>query len=85
MNAEFEALLRRYLAYADGLPLTGQTRLRELGLDSMRAIELLFALEESYGVVFPDERLTDATFETGQALWDTIQQLRAGTGDRSRA
>ena len=76
MNTEFVALLRPYLKYAGDQEITAESRLRDLGLDSMRAIELLFAVEDTYGVVIPDERLVDATFETGSSLWTVIEELR---------
>lgn len=82
MNEDFVALLRRHLAYVGDMPLTADSDLRALGLDSMRAIELLFAVEDTFGVVIPDERLTDATFATGGALWSVIEELRAGGGTR---
>jgi acyl carrier protein len=77
VNADFVTLLRPYLKYAGSQEITAEARLRDLGLDSMRAIELLFAVEDAYGVVIPDEKLVDATFETSGALWATIEELRA--------
>ena len=46
----------------------------------MRAIEVLFAVEEAFGIMIPDEKLTDATFETPIALWSVIEELRALSG-----
>ncbi|HXM58423.1 MAG TPA: acyl carrier protein [Candidatus Dormibacteraeota bacterium] len=80
MDAEFVALLRPFLRYAGDGDITGDSRLRDLGLDSMRAIDLLFAVEEVYGLVVPDEKLVDSTFETCASLWTTIQELRAADG-----
>lgn len=77
MNAEFVALLRPYLKYAGDREICTDSRLRDLGLDSMRAIELLFAVEDTFGVVIPDECLTEATFETGGSLWSVIEELRS--------
>jgi acyl carrier protein len=77
VNAEFAALLRPYLKYAGDQEIGGDARLRDLGLDSMRAIEVLFAVEDAFGITIPDEKLTDATFETPHALWSVIEELRA--------
>jgi acyl carrier protein len=77
MNTEFAALLRPHLKYVGDQEISPESRLRDMGLDSMHAIELLFAVEEAYGIVIPDERLTDATFETGGSLWSVIEELRA--------
>ena len=76
MDAEFVAVLRPYLKYAGGQEIAADSRLRDLGLDSMRAIELLFAIEDTFGVSIPDEQLTDETFETGRSLWSVVEGLR---------
>lgn len=76
MDAEFVAILRPFLKYADDAEITEESRLRDLGLDSMRSIELLFAVEDSYGLTVPDEKLVEDTFETCHSLWATIQELR---------
>jgi acyl carrier protein len=80
MNADFVNLLRAFLKYAGDQEIAGDSRLRDLGLDSMKEIELLFAIEDAYGVVLPDDKLTDATFETGGGLWSAIEELRAVAG-----
>jgi acyl carrier protein len=78
LDAHFLALLRSHLKYAGDAPLTGQSCLRDLGLDSMRSIELLFAVEDTYGVAIPDERLTDDTFETAETLWAVVEEMSTG-------
>lgn len=52
-----------------------ESNLYELGLDSMAAVNLLLKLEETYGVIFPDALLTEATFETPLALKSAIVSL----------
>lgn len=84
MDAEFVALVTRHLKYAAAETVTPRSRLRDLGLDSMRSIELLFAVEDTYGVTIPDERLTDATFETAGNLWVVLQELRSPAPDGAR-
>ncbi|NIL42978.1 acyl carrier protein [Salinispora arenicola] len=79
MDAAFPDLLKPFLKYAGTQPITSEASLHELGLDSMRAIELLFAIEDTYGVSMPDELLTDRTFATAGSLWDTIESLRGRT------
>jgi acyl carrier protein len=75
MDHEFVAMLRPFLKYAGEQEITPSACMRDLGLDSMRAIELLFAIEDTYGVSIPDEMLTDATFETCGSLWSAIDEL----------
>lgn len=73
MDDRFVTLLRPFLRFLppDRAPAPDD-RLHDLGLDSMQAIELLFAVEDTFGVSLPDELLTDATFETAGSLWRAI-------------
>jgi len=79
VDANFPGLLRPFLKYAGEQAITASSSLRVLGLDSMRAIELLFALEDAYQVSVPDELLTDATFETAGSLWTAVASLQPVT------
>jgi acyl carrier protein len=76
VDPEFVTVLRPFLKYADEQAITVDSRLRDLGLDSMRAIELLFAIEDQYDVVVPDDRLVESTFETCGTLWAMVEELR---------
>jgi acyl carrier protein len=80
VDTEFPTMLRPFLRYAGDGPITADSSLRDLGLDSMRAIELLFAVEDAYEVSLPDEVLDDATFATAGSLWAVVEALR-GAGD----
>ena len=73
-------ILRRHLRYADPSALDPDRSLRDLGLDSMRAIELLFDVEAEFGIEVPDELLSDETFATASSLWTAIEQIR-GSAD----
>lgn len=75
MDQHFVDTLRPFLKYAGDKQITESSRLRDLGLDSMREIELLFAIEDAYDIVLPEERLVDRTFETSGELWKTVQEL----------
>jgi acyl carrier protein len=83
MDREFLAMLRPYLKYVGDREVQPEASLRELGLDSMNAIELLFALEDRYGIVVPDERLNDATFESPLSLWSVVEELRPAAAEAS--
>jgi acyl carrier protein len=73
-------MLRPFLKFAGDGEITSESRLRDLGLDSMQEIELLFALEDTFGVSMPDDKLVDSTFETSGGLWRVIEEMR-GAGD----
>ncbi|MCR6483505.1 phosphopantetheine-binding protein [Amycolatopsis sp. OK19-0408] len=72
MDPRFTELLARFLRFLDGREITPESNLRELGLDSMQSIELLFAIEDVFDVALPDEDLTDATFATAGSLWKAV-------------
>jgi acyl carrier protein len=79
MNQRFVAILTPYLKFLQGRPITEQSRLRDLGLDSMQSIDLLFAVEDAFGVSLPEEYLNDTTFATAGSLWRAIEAVREGT------
>lgn len=83
MDARFTALLRPFLTHAgDETVIAPDTDLRRLGVDSMQAIELLFAIEDTFGISLPDDELNDATFATAGSLWRAIcAQLPDDSGD----
>ena len=72
MNTQFSEMLKPFLTYLGDNPITTDTPLRELGLDSMQAIELMFALEDTFGVQLPDEALVEETFRTAGNLWNAV-------------
>ncbi|MFE7778860.1 phosphopantetheine-binding protein [Streptomyces sp. NPDC057445] len=81
MDPRFTELLTPFLKYLRGQELTENSVLRELGLDSMQSIELLFAIEDTFGISLPDEDLNDATFATAGTLWKAIEAAGAGSAN----
>ncbi|GAA1716908.1 hypothetical protein GCM10009734_20540 [Nonomuraea bangladeshensis] len=79
-DKQFEALLRHRLPLlSSGDELTADTNLREFGLDSMGAVELLSTLEADYAVQFDEEALVLDTFTTPGALWAALSAARSGS------
>ncbi|UVS79496.1 acyl carrier protein [Actinokineospora sp. UTMC 2448] len=77
METQFIETLRPYLrGLADGEPIEPEHRLHDLGLDSMQAIELLFALEDGYDIALTEDELTEGTFETAGSLWLVVAGAR---------
>lgn len=77
---EFDRLLRVYLPLqSQSMPLTAETSLPDLGLDSMSTVGLLVDVEDLFGVQIPDEQLRGETFATPAALWSVVAHLRDGT------
>ncbi|MDY0814805.1 phosphopantetheine-binding protein [Kitasatospora purpeofusca] len=72
----FERLVQEVVEqFPPGGKLTADLDLPSAGLDSLAVIELLTLVEETYGVVLPDELLTFETFATPGTLWATISSL----------
>ncbi|MFI1994566.1 phosphopantetheine-binding protein [Actinoplanes sp. NPDC020271] len=78
MNPIVEDVLRRHLTYLPaGAPLDPGADLKDLGLDSMKAVELVFDLEDELGVALPDEMMNAKTFSTAGDL-----EAALGVGDQ---
>ena len=66
-------LLAKYLNIAaDGVG--EDSRLEDLGLDSLGALELVFQIEEEFKVNVPDDRIRE--FKTVRAVCDGIETLQ---------
>ena len=75
---QFIELVRNHLKYLKpDADLSMDAELKALGLDSMAAVDLLFDIEDNYGVTLPDRYLTEQTFSTTQALWKVVEDLRS--------
>jgi acyl carrier protein len=78
MNDTFETVLRRHLTYLPpDTPLDPDASLKALGLDSMRAVDLVFDLEDELGVALPDEAMTAATFATARNLRAALTEAQS--------
>ncbi|HZG04695.1 MAG TPA: acyl carrier protein [Streptomyces sp.] len=85
MDPRFTELLTPFLKLLGGREITPESRLPDLGLDSMQSIELLFAIEDTFGVSLPDEDLNDTTFATAGSLWTVIQAAGRAPGTAAGA
>ncbi|MEV1026116.1 acyl carrier protein [Streptomyces sp. NPDC050264] len=88
MDPRFTDALVPFLKFLDGQEIAPEASLRSYGLDSMQAIELLFALEDAFEVTLPDDAMNDATFATAGSLWEAVSaavEAEHGLADTSRA
>ncbi|WEH12237.1 phosphopantetheine-binding protein [Streptomyces sp. VNUA24] len=77
----FEKILRENLAELDpGRPLEPDASLPDLGMDSLKSVALLVALEDAYGITFPDEGLTARTFASPRNLWMQVAACMSAPG-----
>jgi acyl carrier protein len=72
----FARLVRRHLKYlAPERDIDREWLLKDYGLDSAAAIDLLLDLEDAYGITMPDKYLTEETFATLASLWSAVSQF----------
>ncbi len=83
INQEFEQLLRQHLKYLPpSAALDDKYLLKDYGLDSMAAIDLLLDIEDTYNIMMPEEYLTEETFSTAYDLWKVVERLRNTAAER---
>ena len=66
-------MLAKYLKIAEAT-IGEDSRLQDLGLDSLGAIQLVFEIEEQFKVSVPDDRIQD--FKTVRDVCDGIEALQ---------
>ncbi|MEH0935377.1 phosphopantetheine-binding protein [Micromonospora psammae] len=77
LDPTFEAVVRRHLKRLDGdAPIPPDVPLKDLGLDSMEAVELVFDLEDELDLALPDEAMTAETFASADRLWQAVCAAR---------
>ncbi|WP_328611220.1 phosphopantetheine-binding protein [Amycolatopsis sp. NBC_00345] len=77
-DAVLEKVIRRHLKnLPEDQELAPEASLKELGLDSMKAVELLFDLEDELGIALPDNAMTRETFATPASLKQVLLDAAA--------
>ena len=56
--------------------ISPEATLTELGLDSLTVVELLFDVEDEFGIEVPEERATFETIAEAAALVDELVQAK---------
>jgi acyl carrier protein len=78
LDPAFTEILRRHLKYTGpGEQIDPDAPLRDLGLDSMQAVDLLFDIEDHFDCTLADGDLTEETFATAASLWAVVSRERA--------
>ena len=75
MKAKIRALLERLGEVSGAGALRDDADLHAAGLSSYGTVELMVAIEEEFGVEFPDKLLTRATFGSVEALAAAVSSL----------
>ncbi len=58
--------------------ISPEATLTELGLDSLTIVELLFDVEDEFGIEVPEERATFETLAEAAALVDELVKAKGG-------
>ena len=58
--------------------ISPEATLTELGLDSLTIVELLFDVEDDFGIEVPEERATFETLAEAAALVEELVQAKGG-------
>ncbi|MFC6887029.1 MULTISPECIES: phosphopantetheine-binding protein [Actinomadura] len=70
---EFLRVLLGHLgAVEDVAQIAPDANLRTLGLNSMRAVDLVMDLEDAFDFTFPDSAFTDEVFATADGIWAVV-------------
>jgi acyl carrier protein len=76
LDPGFERILRSVLPLLDDGYLKPDTDLVAAGLDSMKAVQLLTEIEDTYDVIIPDEAVLGDVFATPGDLWQLVHEQR---------
>jgi acyl carrier protein len=60
---------------AEGVQLTADTDLKQVGIDSFSTVEIILFIERKFGVAIPDEKLIPDNFKTLNALAAIVLEL----------
>ncbi|MEU0486523.1 phosphopantetheine-binding protein [Streptosporangium sp. NPDC006013] len=74
-----QRILRAHLPIEDDHAFPVDATLVSLGLDSLRAVNLVLDLEETFNIEFPDSMLTGSTFGTVKDLQEALRSLVGAT------
>jgi acyl carrier protein len=79
MNDDVESRVLDIVARQSGkdrAAVTTETTLKDLGVDSLEAIEMVFEIEEAFGIQLADDQARDGS-ETLQGLVDAVHAALA--------
>ena len=81
----FEIIAKQ--AKIDVATIKPESTLKDLGIASLEAIEVIFDIEEHFDITFPDQDGANFDSDTAQSLVDAVQQAldaRAAAGEGSK-
>ncbi|MEV4315585.1 phosphopantetheine-binding protein [Actinocrispum sp. NPDC049592] len=75
VTARAESAIRRVCGIGEAVDLPPQAPLWEMGMDSLRVVELVTLLEDELDFFFPDEYLTGDTFATVESTLEVVRRF----------
>jgi acyl carrier protein len=79
MNSDIRELVAAHAGLPVGVDdLPDHADLYRAGMKSFASVQLMLALEERFGIEFPEEMLTRATFRSIAAIEEAVGKLTAG-------
>jgi acyl carrier protein len=72
----FEIIAKQ--AKLDMATIKPESTLKDLGIASLEAIELIFDIEEHFDITFPDQQGANFDSDTAQSLVDAVQKALDG-------
>jgi acyl carrier protein len=78
----FEIIAKQ--AKIDMATIEPTSTLKDLGIESLEAIELIFDIEEHFDITFPDQQGANFDSDTAQSLVDAVQtalDTKAASGE----
>lgn len=81
----FEIIAKQ--AKIDVATIKPESTLKDLGIASLEAIEVIFDIEEHFDITFPDQDGANFDSDTAQSLVDAVQQAldaKAAAGEGSK-
>ena len=90
MNDSTEQQVFEIIAKQAKIPvenITPGSTLKDLGIASLEAIEVIFDIEEHFNITFPDQQGANFDTDTAQSLVDAVRQglaAKAAAGEGSK-
>ena len=86
-NSPFDRYRRILAASLPNASIDGlepESRLADLGMESVALVQLVVQIEEVFDLNMTDDVLTEDTFESVESLWLVIEELMDGSGHDGR-
>ncbi len=60
---------------SEGVKITPESRLRDVGIDSFSIVEIILFIERKYNITIPDHQLIPDNFKTIRSIAHTVKEI----------